>query len=139
MPKIEKIRKGITPATRAVPTDTTATVLPMTLDRIGNEVEDEDEAPVLIDSVNDAFAKFKPSVHLATRVGTQPADFVIDFEFRALKDFNPENIQTRVAGKRNDLADLKNSIDLLYRLKDRWSLPAVKKAWADPGQRRQII
>jgi hypothetical protein len=34
---------------------------------------------------------------------------------------------------------LKNSIDLLYRLKDRWALPAVKKAWSDPAQRQQII
>jgi predicted component of type VI protein secretion system len=64
---------------------------------------------------------------------------VVDFDFRTLKDFDPENIQKKVGGKRNDLADLKNSIDLLYRLKDRWALPAVKKAWADPAQRKQII
>ena len=139
MPKIQVIRKGVTPAARPVPTDTTAAVLPMTLNRVGKEVEDEDEAPVSVDSVNDAFAKFKPSVHLETTAGEEGAEFVVDFDFRSLKDFDPENIQKRVGGKRNDLADLKNSIDLLYRLKDRWALPAVKKAWSDPSQRQQII
>ena len=36
-------------------------------------------------------------------------------------------------------ADLKNNIDLMYRLKDRWKLPAVRRAWSNPEQRRQII
>jgi hypothetical protein len=40
---------------------------------------------------------------------------------------------------RNDLADLKNNIDLLYRLKDRWKLPAVRRAWTNPEQRKEII
>jgi len=139
MPKIEVIRKGVTPAARPVPTDTTATVLPVTLNRVGKEVEDEEEAPVSVDSVNDAFAKFKPSIHFETNAGEDATEFVIDVDFNSLKDFDPENIQKRVGGKRNDLADLKNSIDLLYRLKDRWSLPGVKKAWSDPNQRQQII
>src|SRR5215475_4611296 len=139
MPKIEVIRKGVTPAARAVPTDTTATVLPMTLNRVGKEVEDEEEAPVSVDSVNDAFAKFQPSIHFETNAGEDGTEFVVDYLFKTLKDFDPENIQKRVAGKRNDLADLKNSIDLLYRLKERWSLPGVKKAWSDPEQRQQII
>ena len=139
MPKIEVIRKGVTPAARPVPTDTTAVVLPMTLNRVGKEVEDEEEAPVSVDSVNDAFAKFKPSIHFETNAGEEATEFVVDFDFKSLKDFDPENIQKRVGGKRNDLADLKNSIDLLYRLKDRWSLPGVKKAWSDPNQRQQII
>src|SRR5947208_2783149 len=85
----------------------------------GEEVEDEDEVPISVDSVNDAFAKFKPSVHLETTAGEDATEFVVDVAFRTLKDFDPENIQKRVPGKRNDLADLKNSIDLLYRLKDR--------------------
>src|SRR5262245_53747153 len=139
MPKIEVIRKGVTPAARPVPTDTTAAVLPMTLDRVGKEVEDEDEVPLSVDSVNDAFAKFKPSVHLETNAGEDGTEFVVDIDFTNIKGFDPENIQKRVAGKRNDLADLKNSIDLLYRLKDRWSLPTVKKAWSDPNQRQQIL
>jgi type VI secretion system protein ImpB len=139
MPKIEVIRKGVTPAARPVPTDTTAAVLPMTLNRVGKELEDEDETPVGVDSVNDAFSKFQPSIHFETYAGEDATEFVVDYVFKSLKDFDPENIQKRVAGKRNDLADLKNSIDLLYRLKDRWSLPNVKKAWSDPGQRQQII
>jgi len=139
MPKIQVIRKGVTPAARPVPTDTTAAVLPMTLNRVGKEVEDEEEAPVSVDSVSDAFAKFQPSIHFETNAGEDATEFVVDYVFKTLKDFDPENIQKRVGGKRNDLADLKNSIDLLYRLKDRWSLPGVKKAWSDPAQRQQIL
>jgi len=139
MPKIEVIRKGITPAVRPVPTDTTLTVLPMTLDRVGRELADEDEQALRVDSPEDAFEKFKPSIHFETRVGEEQTEFVADLEFHSIKDFSPENIQKRVPGKRNDLADMGTTIDLLYRLKDRWGLPAVKRAWADPNQRRQIL
>jgi type VI secretion system protein ImpB len=139
MPKIEVIRKGITPAVRPVPTDTTLAVLPVTLERMGKEVVDEDEEPVRVDSVNDAFEKFKPSIHFETQAGAEATEFVADFEFRSLKDFSPENIQKRVPGQRNDIADLKNVIDLLYRMKDRWALPSVKRAWSNPAQRKQIL
>jgi type VI secretion system protein ImpB len=139
MPKIEVIRKGITSAIRPVPTDTTLTLLPMTLDRVGKEVAHEDEEALRIDGVSDAFEKFKPSIHFETRVGEEQTEFVAELEFHSIKDFSPENIQKRVPGKRNDLADLGNTIDLLYRLKDRWSLPAVKRAWSDPNQRKQIL
>ena len=139
MPKISVIRKGITPAVRPVPTDTTLAVLPMTLERVGKEVGDEDEQPRRIDSVNDAFKEFKPSIHFEALAGEEATEFVADLEFNSLKDFSPENIQKRVPGKRNDIADLKNAIDLLYRLKDRWSLPAVKRAWNNPTQRTQIL
>jgi type VI secretion system protein ImpB len=139
MPKIEVIRKGITPAVRPVPTDTTLTVVPVTLERMGREVETEDEEPVRVDSVDDAFQKFKPSIHFETQAGEEATEFVADLEFRSLKDFSPENIQKRVPGQRNDIADLKNAIDLLYRMKDRWSLPSVKRAWSDPKQRKQIL
>jgi type VI secretion system protein ImpB len=139
MPKIEVIRKGITPAVRPVPTDTTLAVVPVTLERMGREVETEDEAPVRVDSVDDAFQKFKPSIHFETQAGAEATEFVADLEFRSLKDFSPENIQKRVPGQRNDIADLKNAIDLLYRMKDRWSLPSVKRAWSDPKQRKQIL
>jgi type VI secretion system protein ImpB len=27
----------------------------------------------------------------------------------------------------------------LYRLKDRWKLPAVRRAWAEENQRKEII
>lgn len=139
MPQIEVIRKGITPVIRPVPTDTTLTLLPMTLDRVGRELADEDEQALRVDGVQDAFEKFKPSIHFETRVGEEQTEFVADLEFHSIKDFSPENIQKRVPGKRNDLADMGTTIDLLYRLKDRWTLPAVKRAWADPNQRRQIL
>ncbi len=139
MPRIEVIRKGITPAVRPVPTDTTLIVLPTTLDRVGREVEDEDEQPVRIDSVNDAFEKFKPSLRFETWAGEEATEFVAELEFHSLKDFAPENIQKRVPGKRNDIADLQNTINLLYRLKDRWSLPPVRRAWNEPHLRKQIV
>lgn len=139
MPKIEVIRKGITPAVRPVPTDTTLVVIPVTLDQMGKEVENEDEQAARVDSVNDAFEKFKPSIHFETQAGPEATEFVADLEFRSLKDFSPENIQKRIPGQRNDIADLKNAIDLLYRMKDRWSLPSVKRAWSNPAQRKQII
>jgi predicted component of type VI protein secretion system len=139
MPRIEVIRKGITPAVRPVPTDTTLAILPTTLDRVGKEVEDEDEQPVRIDSVHDAFEKFKPSIRFETLAGADTTEFVAELEFHSLKDFAPEHIHKRVPGKRNDIADLQNTIDLLYRLKDRWSLPAVRRAWNDPQLRKQIV
>jgi len=139
MPKIEVIRKGITPAVRPVPTDTTLAVLPVTLDRMGREVFTEDEEAARLNSVNDAFEKFKPAIHFETQVGEEATEFIADLEFRSLKDFSPENIQKKSSGQRNDIADLKSAIDLLYRMKDRWSLPSVKRAWSDPNQRQQIL
>lgn len=139
MPQIEVIKKGITPAVRPVPTDTTLTLLPMTLDRVGRELADEDEQALRVDSAQDAFEKFKPSIHFETRAGEEQTEFIVDLDFHNVKDFSPENIQKRVPGKRNDLADMGTTIDLLYRLKDRWGLPAVKRAWSDPNQRKQIL
>ena len=139
MPKIEVIRKGIMPAVRPVPTDTTLVILPMTLERVGKEVQDEDEQPVRLDSVNAAFEHFQPALHFETTAGADATEFVAELEFQSLKDFTPENIQKRVPGKRNDIADLQQTINLLYRLKDRWSLPPVKRAWNDPKQRQQIL
>jgi hypothetical protein len=65
-----------------------------------------------------------------------------------MKDFDPENLQKKqefrdeegnVTYARNDIADLKANIDLLYRLKDRWKLPAVRRAWNNEEQRAEII
>jgi predicted component of type VI protein secretion system len=139
MPIIEIRRKDITPAVRPVPTDTTLVILPMTLERIGKEVQDEDEQPFRLDSVNDAFEHFQPALHFETTAGADATEFVAELAFQSLKDFTPENIQKRVPGKRNDIADLQQTINLLYRLKDRWSLPPVKRAWNDPKQRQQIL
>jgi type VI secretion system protein ImpB len=139
MPKIEVIRKGVTAAVRPVPTDTTLAVLPVTLDRLDREVESEDEEAVRIDSVEDAFNQFKPAIHFETHAGPMETRFVADLEFRSLRDFSPESIQKRVPGQRNDIAELKSAIDLLYRMKDRWSLPSVRRAWSNENDRRQIL
>ncbi|MEO8367747.1 MAG: hypothetical protein ABI806_00920 [Candidatus Solibacter sp.] len=122
--------------------------MPMTLERVGKEVASDDEQPTRVDSAGDAFEKFKPELHFKGRAGEEETEFSADFRFRSIKDFDPENLQKRqeirnedgeVTFVRNDLADLKNNIDLLYRLKDRWKLPAVRRAWARPEQRQEII
>jgi type VI secretion system protein ImpB len=139
MPRFEFIRKGIVPYMRPVPTETALSVLPMTLEGVGKEVSDEDAQPKRVESVADAFEQFKPSVNFKTLAGPEATEFVVELEPRSLKDFEPDNVQKRTPGKRNDIADLRNTIDLLYRLKERWSLPPVKRAWNDPGQRQQIL
>ncbi len=148
MPLVKVIRKGVTPSVRKVPTSTCATVLPMTLNRVGKEVTSENEDPTKVESVADAFDKFKPSVTFKGQAGEEETEFVAELQFRSVKDFDPENLQKRQEYKdedgevhylRNDLADLKNNIDLLYRLKKRWALPAVRRAWANPEQRQEIL
>ena len=71
---------------------------------------------------------------------------------KSVQDFTPENLQKRqeirttdeygdeqVEVLRNDIADLKDKTDLMYRLKDRWRLPAVRRAWSNPAQRKEIV
>jgi type VI secretion system protein ImpB len=148
MPLVKVIRKGITPAVRKVPTATCAVVMPMTLDRVGKEVKSQDEQPTRVDSAADGFDKFKPELHFKGTAGEDETEFKAEFRFRGIKDFDPENLQKRqeirneegeVEYLHNDIADLKNNIDLLYRLKDRWKLPAVRRAWNRPEQRQEII
>ena len=148
MPIIEVKRQGVRPAVRKVPTSTCAVTMPMTLDRVGREVRSENEEPETVESVQDAFQKFNPQLKFSGVAGPNETEFQADLLFRSIKDFEPANVMTRqevraedgsVAYLRNDLADLKNNIDLLYRLKDRWKLPAVRRAWSNPEQRRQII
>ena len=148
MPLIKIIRKPVTSAVRKVPTATCATVMPMTLERVGREVASENEDPTKVESLADGFEKFKPSLNFVGRAGEGETEFRADLQFRSIKDFEPENIQKRqevkgpdgeVSYLRNDLADLKTNIDLLYRLKKRWALPAVRRAWANPEQRQEII
>ncbi len=148
MPLIKVIRKGVTPHIRKVPTSTCATVLPMTPDRAGREVASENEEPVHVESLQDAFDKFKPSFQFRGFAGDEETEFRADFEFRNIRDFDPENLQKRqelrdedgeVKYLRNDLAALKHNIDVLYRLKDRWRLPTVRRAWNNIEQRKEII
>jgi type VI secretion system protein ImpB len=148
MPIIEVKRQGVRPAIRKVPTSTCAVTMPMTLDRVNKEVGSETEEPKLVDSLNDSFAKFKPQLTFKGTAGAEETELQADIRFRSIKDFEPANIMTRQEIKnedgtttylRNDLADLRNNIDLLYRLKDRWKLPMVRRAWNNPEQRKDII
>lgn len=137
MPLVKVIRKGVTPSVRKVPTSTAAVMLPMTLNRVGKEAASENEELTKVEDVNDAFAKFKPELNFKANAGPEETEFKAEFKFKSLKDFDPENLQKKqeirdeegnVTYARNDIADLKANIDLLYRLKDRWKLPAVRRA-----------
>ena len=148
MPIIEVRRQGVRPAVRKVPTSTCAVTMPMTLDRVGRETRSENEEPEMVESLQDAFEKFNPQMKFTGTAGQNETEFQADLRFRSIKDFDPAIIMTRqeiraedgsVTYLRNDLADLKSNIDLMYRLKDRWKLPAVRRAWSNPEQRRQII
>jgi predicted component of type VI protein secretion system len=120
----------------------------MTLEQVSREVRSENEEPEMVESLQHAFEKFNPQMKFKGRAGAEEAEFQADLRFRSIKDFEPANVMTRqevraedgsVTYLRNDLADLKNNIDLVYRLKDRWKLPAVRRAWNNPEQRKQII
>lgn len=148
MPLIRVIRKGVTPHIRKVPTSTCALMLPMTPERIGAEAASENEEPVKVEDLNDAFRKFRPELKFTGYAGDDEAEFRAEFRFRSIRDFDPENLQKKqeirkengeVEYLRNDIADLKTNIDLLYRLKDRWRLPTVRRAWANEPQRKEII
>ncbi len=148
MPLINVKRTGVRPSVRKVPTSTCAVAMPMTLDRVDKEVTSENEEPTEVESAQDAFAKFKPELKFKGRAGEDETEFQAEFRFRNVKDFDPVNLQMRqeirnedgsVTYLRNDIADLKNNIDLLYRIKDRWKLPAVRRAWNNPSQRHDII
>lgn len=138
MPVVKVTRAGVRSAPREVPTDTTLAILPMTVDRIGRETED-DEAPTRVSSVEEAFQAFRPTLDFETRVGDEGAEFVAELEFRSLRDFDPNRIRTREPGKRNDLADLQSRIDLLHRMRERFTLPSVKRSWESAEQRAEIV
>jgi predicted component of type VI protein secretion system len=148
MPIIEVKRQGVRPAVRKVPTSTCAVAMPMTLEQAGREARSETEEPEMVESVQHAFEKFNPQIKFRGTAGAEDTEFKAELRFRSIRDFEPANIMSRQEVKaedgsvtylRNDLADLKNNVDLMYRLKDRWKLPAVRRAWNNPEQRRQII
>jgi type VI secretion system protein ImpB len=148
MPLVKVIRKGVTPSVRKVPTSTAALMLPMTTDRIGAEAVSEREEPVKVEDLADSFRKFEPGISFCGNAGPEEAAFRAEIRFKSIKDFEPENLQKKQEFKnangeseylRNDIADLKTNIDLLYRLKDRWKLPNVRRAWANVEQRKEII
>jgi type VI secretion system protein ImpB len=148
MPLVKVIRKGVTPSVRKVPTSTAALMLPMSIDRVGMEAGSEREDLTKVEDLNDSFRKFEPRLNFRGNAGPEEAEFRADIRFRSIKDFDPENLQKKQEIKnangeseylRNDIADLKTNIDLLYRLKDRWKLPTVRRAWANEEQRKEII
>jgi len=148
MPLVKVIRKGVTPSVRKVPTSTAALMLPMTSERVGSEAGSENEDLTKVEDLGDAFKKFEPKLNFRGNAGPEEAEFRADIRFRSIKDFDPDNLQKKqeiknAAGEseylRNDLADLKTNIDLLYRLKDRWKLPTVRRAWSNEAQRKEII
>ncbi len=148
MPLVKVVRKGVTPSIRKVPTSTAAAMMPMTLARVGGEASSETEELTKVEDLGDAFRKFDPKLDFRGNAGAEETEFRADLRFRSMKDFDPENLQKRqeVRGEngettylRNDIADLKTNIDLLYRLKDRWKLPTVRRAWGNAGQREEIV
>jgi len=148
LPIIDVKRQAVRPAVRKVPTSTCAVTMPMTIEQSNREVRSENEEPEMVESVQQAFEKFNPQLRFKGTAGPEETEFRADLRFRSIKDFEPSNIMARqevraedgsVTYLRNDLADLKNNIDLMYRIKDRWKLPAVRRAWSNPEERRQII
>lgn len=148
MPLVKVIRKGVTPSVRKVPTSTAALMLPMTSERVGSEAGSENEDLTKVEDLGDAFKKFEPKLAFRGNAGPEETEFRAEFRFRSIKDFDPDNLQKKQEVKnaegqseylRNDLADLKTNIDLLYRLKDRWKLPTVRRAWSNEAQRKEII
>ena len=138
MPLMSVTRTGVRMAPREVPTETTLTILPMTMDRVGEEAR-EDELPTRVSSLAEAFQSFKPAIHFKTHVGEDGTEFVADLEFKSLKDFDPKQIRSREPGKRNDIADLQSEIDLLQRMRERFTLLSVRKAWENPEQRKEML
>jgi len=138
MPVVKVTRAGVRPAPREVPTDTTAAILPLTVERVGGEAP-EDEAPRRVSSMKEAFEAFKPRLAFRSYVGEEGTEFVADLEFRSLADFDPKRMRIREPGKRNDLADLQSRIDLLHRMRERFSVLPVKRAWENPEQRAELI
>jgi hypothetical protein len=138
MPVVKITRGGVRSAPREVPTDTTCTILPLTFDRVGREVPEE-EAPVRVSTLAAAFEAFRPRLDFRTIVEEEGTEFVAELEFRSIKDFDPRQIRTREPGKRNDLADLQARIDLLHRMRERFTVLPVKRAWDDAEQRGEIL
>ena len=120
----------------------------MTLNRINKELSSEDEKPTKVESVQEAFDQFAPKVDFRGRAGDNKAEFQAELEFHSLKDFNPENILKHqgvkdkngvIQYRRNDLADLSNTIEMLYRLRKTFDDTSIRRAWNNPDQRLEIV
>ena len=138
MPVTKITRQGVISAPRDVPTETTATVMPMTLDRVGAEAP-EDDTPTKISTLADAFKTFKPAIDFSTQVGEEGTEFVAQLEFKSIGDFDPKQIRSRAPGKRNDIADLHSQLELLQRMRASFALLPVKRAWEKEADRTAVI
>ena len=138
MPVVKVTRAGVKQAPRQVPTETTATILPMTVDQVGQEAL-EDAEPTKVSSVAEAFEKFQPKLDFKTTIGDEGTEFAAELDFKSLKDFDPKKLMSREPGKRNDVADLQSQVDLLHRMRERFSVLSVKRAWDNEDQRKEII
>src|SRR5438132_14271895 len=98
----------------------------MTLDAKGQQLTDPTALPEKVENLDAAFQKFQPRVNFKNEGSP---DMTVDLEFRKMADFDPKNILKAGTGRRNDLAKLESTIQLLYRVKERWSKPAVRTAW----------
>jgi len=137
MPEFNVKYQPITPHVRELPTSTAMLLQPMTLEGLGKELESDAFEPVKVDDLQSAFKVFEPKIHFKSE---GPTEMVVDLAFQRMADFDPKNIlKPSPTGARNDLAKLQSTISLLYRLKERWAKPTVRKAWADKAQRQQII
>ena len=85
MPIIEVKRQSVRPAVRKVPTSTCAVTMPMTLEQVSREVRTENEEPEMVESLQDAFEKFRPQMKFKGRAGAEEAEFRADLRFRRRK------------------------------------------------------
>ena len=136
MPEFNVKYQAITPHVKELPTSTALLLQPMTLEEIGKELESDTDGPVKVDDLQHAFKVFEPKVHFKSE---GPTEMVVDLAFQRMADFDPQNILKPNPSGRNDLAKLQATISLLYRLKERWAKPMVRRAWMDKTQRQQII
>jgi hypothetical protein len=135
--RINVERQGVTASVRPVPTDNTMAVLPLTLDRVGQDPTNIETEGTKVQNLKEAFATFKPKIDFKHTVDDH--EFSAELSFGSLNDFSPEAIRTRKTGQRNDLADLQSRIDTLNQLKVKFAQARVKRAWEQPEHRAQIL
>jgi hypothetical protein len=120
-------------------------IMPMTFDRVGVEAASEDEDPILVTSVQEAFDQFQPRLSFRGSAGRENMPIRIERSFRCLDDFEPERLRThqplngRDSCSRNDLADLQDHMNRLRRLRNWWQTGPVREAWSDSEVRKRTI
>ena len=142
-----RLTRETTSSAHGLPPFICLAVLPMTLDRVGQEVPAEEEEPVKVCSTQEAFQRFHPKVRFTSHVSSEKSEFQIEWYFRSLDDFDPARLQehqplTNAKGEvsypRNDLAHLRDYIDALRRALSRWEDPRVFMAWSKPEGRKVL-